>query len=62
MGHVFRDKLKALKVELKKWNHEAYGAFETRIPELTTKIEGMKLKGEAGDLSLEEVKVWKEDC
>ncbi|GAU47979.1 hypothetical protein TSUD_87830 [Trifolium subterraneum] len=36
---VLRDKLKALKVELKKWNREVYGTLESKIPELTSKIE-----------------------
>jgi hypothetical protein len=62
MGQVFIEKLKALKVALKKLNVETYGELETTISSLITQIVMMELKGEVGELSVEEVKGWKEDC
>ncbi|MCI58302.1 hypothetical protein A2U01_0079556, partial [Trifolium medium] len=50
-----------LKMALKKWNFETYVALATRIPALVAKIEVMELKGEAGELLAEDVKMWKDD-
>jgi exonuclease III len=51
MARVFRDKLKALKEALKKWNFDTYGVMEAKIPSLTAKIQELELAGEAGGLS-----------
>jgi hypothetical protein len=51
MARVFRDKLKAVKEALKKWNFDTYGVMEAKIPSLTAKIQELELAGEAGGLS-----------
>ncbi|WJX68115.1 hypothetical protein P8452_52517 [Trifolium repens] len=51
MGIVFKDKLKVLKLAIKKWNKENYGEADNKISALIDTIEELELKGEAGELS-----------
>jgi hypothetical protein len=63
MAHVFREKLKAVKEALKRWNVETYGAMDRRIPSLVDRIQELEVKGEVvGVLSAEEKKEWKQNC
>jgi hypothetical protein len=62
MARVFREKLKAVKEALKKWNDESYRVLEKNIPSLISSIHDMEVLGEARDLSSEERLVWKQKC
>jgi hypothetical protein len=61
MARVFREKLKAVKEALKKWNVETYGVLEKKIPLLVTSIHDLEVMAEVRELSSEERLVWKQN-
>jgi exonuclease III len=62
MGIVFKDKLKVLKLAIKKWNKENYWEADNKITALIDTIEELELKGEAGELSEVEKQVRIQCC
>jgi hypothetical protein len=62
MTRVVREKLKAVKEALKKWNSETYGAMELKIPSLMASIQDLEVMGEVRDLSAVEKREWKQNC
>jgi hypothetical protein len=62
MARVFREKLKAVKEALKKWNVETYGVLEKKILLLVTSIHDLEVMAEVRELSSEERLVWKQKC
>jgi hypothetical protein len=48
-GMIVKDKFKALKWVLKKWNAEVYGGLEKKVERLTNEIERLDLKREGSD-------------
>ncbi|PNY12726.1 hypothetical protein L195_g009361 [Trifolium pratense] len=48
-GVVVKEKLKALKETLKRWNREVYGGLEEKIVGLTKEVERLDLKRDGGD-------------
>jgi hypothetical protein len=62
MTRVVREKLKAVKEALKKWNSETYGAMELNIPSLMASIQDLEVMGEVRDLSAVEKREWKQNC
>ncbi|WJX91755.1 hypothetical protein P8452_73482 [Trifolium repens] len=59
MGYILKDKLKALKVKLKEWNKDIYGAVDTKILILVEEIKVLDLRGEEGNLSNADVSLRK---
>jgi exonuclease III len=51
MGFILKEKLKGLKIMLKEWNKEVYGAVDTKILFLVEEIKEKDLRGEVGSLS-----------
>lgn len=60
MGFVLKDKLKAIKEDLKVWNREEYGSMNNCISRLKKDIEDLDLRGEVNPLNGEEVGIRKE--
>jgi hypothetical protein len=59
MGFVLREKLKGLKVTIKEWNKEVYGAIDSKILILVEEIKDIDVRGELMTLSEEEVELRK---
>jgi hypothetical protein len=59
MGFVLREKLKGLKVTIKEWNKEVYGAIDSKILILVEEIKDTDVRGELMTLSEEEVELRK---
>jgi hypothetical protein len=55
MGFVLKEKLKVLKGTIREWHKKEVGGLEGRINTLTAEIKDLKIKGERGGLSNEEV-------
>jgi hypothetical protein len=55
MGFVLKEKLKGLKVVIKAWNKEVYGAIDSKISRLIVDIQDLDVKGELVLLSEAEV-------
>jgi hypothetical protein len=55
MGFVLREKLKGLKVTIKEWNKEVYGAIDSKILILVEEIKDIDVRGELTGLSTLEV-------
>jgi len=51
MGFVLKEKLKALKLDLKEWHKGEYGGMDGRLEKLVEDIADLDLKGDAGLLS-----------
>jgi exonuclease III len=62
MARVFREKLKAVREALKKWNVETYGVTEAKIPSLVASIHDFEVLGEVRDLTEAERVEWKKNC
>ncbi|KAK2356246.1 hypothetical protein QL285_093594 [Trifolium repens] len=59
MGHIIKERLKGLKVEIKKWNLEESGEVDARISKLRSDIEEVDLWSESLGISGEEVELRK---
>jgi hypothetical protein len=46
MGHILKERLKGLKLEIKKWNTEVYGEVDLKIQKLRENIEELDLRSE----------------
>jgi hypothetical protein len=55
MGHILKERLKGLKLEIKKWNTEVYGEVDLKIQKLRENIEELDLRSERKGISDDEV-------
>ncbi|MCH98891.1 LINE-1 reverse transcriptase like, partial [Trifolium medium] len=55
MGHVLKEKLKALKVTIKEWNRREFGKMDESIRHLISCIKEKDQRGEDGLLTIQEV-------
>ncbi|GKG46231.1 hypothetical protein Tco_0501077, partial [Tanacetum coccineum] len=57
---VFRDKLKNVKAELKKWSNDRFGSSKEKIEEYRKEAMMWELEGENRSLNEEEMSIWME--
>jgi hypothetical protein len=61
MGFILKERLKGLKVEIKKWSFEEYGEVDARISKLRSDIEEVDLRSESvgvSDVEVDRRKCW----